>query len=236
MAGKIYLIPTPLGEDALQTIPKYVIDRIHTIDVWVVEKGKTARRFLKETKTPIPLQEMQFFELNRRTDLAEIEDFLLPAIQQNKNIGIVSEAGCPGIADPGAHLVQLAHNKGLEVVPFVGPSSILLALMASGMNGQRFAFQGYIPIKSPQLQKTLVQLEKESKQKQQTQLFIETPYRNQALIETILKTLNPKTHFCIAADLTLDTEYVKTQTIAQWRKTKLPNFHKRPALFLIHSY
>lgn len=236
MAGKLYLVPTPLGENALQTIPEYVLERIRKIDVWVVEKGKTARRFIKSTETTIPLQQMQFFELNRRTNIADIESFLAPAITQNKDIGVVSEAGCPGIADPGAQLVQLAHQKGIEVVPFVGPSSILLALMASGMNGQRFAFQGYIPIKSPQLQKTLIQLEKESKQKQQTQLFIETPYRNQTLVETVLKTLNPNTHFCIATDLTLATEYIQTKTIAQWRKTKLPDLHKRPTLFLLHSY
>lgn len=236
MAGKLYLIPTPLGENALNTIPEYVLAYIRKIDVWVVEKGKTARRFIKSAQTTIPLQEMQFFELNRRTNLVDIESFLSPALLKNKDIGVLSEAGCPGVADPGAQLVQLAHQKGIEVVPLVGPSSILLALMASGMNGQRFAFHGYIPIKSPQLQKTLIQLEKESKQKQQTQLFIETPYRNTALVETVLKTLEPNTHFCIATDLTLATEYIQTKTIAQWRKTKLPDLHKRPTLFLLHSY
>ncbi len=233
MSGQLYLLPTTLGADNLQTIPPYVIDRIHQLEVFIVERGKTARQFIKQTKTPIPFAEMQFFELNKRTNPADWKSFLLPALNEGKDIGLISEAGCPGVADPGAEIAQLAHQLGIRVNPMVGPSSILLALMASGMNGQQFAFHGYLPIKNPDRKKKLQQLEQESRRNQQTQLFIETPYRNNALLEESLQCLHNNTLFCVAADITLPTEYIYTLPVGEWQKATLPDLHKRPTLFLL---
>ena len=157
----------------------------------------------------------------------------LKVAEEGHDIGLVSEAGCPGVADPGSEIVRMAYAKGIEVVPMVGPSSILLALMASGMNGQQFCFQGYLSPKKPQLQSELKRLEQTAKRHQQTQIFIETPYRNQALVEMALKTLSPNTQFCIACDLTSEQEYVQTKRVAEWRKSTLPDLHKRPTIFLL---
>ena len=236
MEGQLYLIPTPLGDGVLEPLPEYLIRQIHQIDVFIVERGKTARHFLKATKTPIPLQEMTFFELNKRTDPSEIQSFLKPALEQGKNIGLLSEAGCPGVADPGAVVVQLAHNLGIKVNPLVGPSSILLALMASGMNGQQFAFHGYLPIKSPERKKALKNLERQSAKAQQTQIFIETPYRNDGFVEDALSVLQPGTLFGIAADITLPSEYICTHPVKTWRKKKIPKLHKRPTIFLLLAH
>jgi 16S rRNA (cytidine1402-2'-O)-methyltransferase len=235
MEGKLYMIPTPIGEDTLHTIPQYVIDIIHTLDVFVLEKGKTGRAFLKACKTPIPLQSMQFFELNNRTEKNEIKQFLEPALKEGKSIGMISEAGCPGIADPGAELVNAAHNKGILVQPLVGPSSILMALMGSGMSGQRFAFQGYLPVKRPQLKSALQQLETESRRKRQTQLFIETPYRNNAMLTELLSSLKDNTKVCVACDISLPTEYIRTMQVKDWKELTLPDLHKRPTIFLIYA-
>lgn len=233
MAGQLYLIPTPLGENVIEPLPAYLIQAIHQIDVFIVERGKTARQFLKSIGTPIPLQTMTFFELNKRTNPNDIQSFLAPALEQNKNIGLLSEAGCPGVADPGAVVVQLAHKKGIKVIPMVGPSSILLALMASGMNGQQFAFHGYLPIKSPERKKTLKNLERQSAKENQTQIFIETPYRNDGFVEDVLSVLHPQTLFGIATDITLPTEYINTQTVQAWKKKEIPKLHKRPTIFLL---
>jgi len=230
--GKLYLFPTPLSENAIHTLPTYVIEKLHQIDVFIAERAKTARHFIKATKPPHPIQALTVHELGKYTEIAEWRQYLDAALE-GKDIGLLSEAGCPGIADPGAEIVRLAYEKGLEVVPFVGPSSILLALMASGMNGQEFSFKGYLSPKKPQLAKDLKTLEQVSQRFHQTQIFIETPYRNQALVETALQALSPSTRFCIACDLTAPTEWTRTLTIAEWKETKLPDLHKRPAIFLL---
>ncbi|MEM1320190.1 MAG: SAM-dependent methyltransferase [Bacteroidota bacterium] len=232
--GKLYLIPVPLGEGALATIPSYVIERLHQLRYLVAERAKSARHFIKSTHPKLALQELNISELNKRTRPEEVQQLLAPALA-GEDMGLLSEAGCPAVADPGAQLVALAHRKGIQVVPLVGPSSILLALMASGMNGQQFCFHGYLPPKRPELASALKRLEQAALRHQQTQLFIETPYRNKGLIEQALQVLSPKTRFCIAADLTLPTEYVQTLRISEWRKAKLPDLHKRPAIFLIGS-
>lgn len=236
MLGQLYLIPTPLGEDIIEPFPQYLIEQVHKIDVFIAEKGKTARQFLKCIKTPIPLQEMLFFELNKRTEPQEIISFLQPAIKEGKNIGLLSEAGCPGVADPGAEVVRLAHQLGIKVHPLVGPSSILLALMASGMNGQQFAFHGYLPVNSPDRRKALKNLEVQSQKNNQTQIFIETPYRNDGFVEDALACLQNQTLFGIAADLTLPSEYVCTLTVEAWRKKTIPTLHKRPTVFMLLAH
>ena len=231
--GKIYLIPTPLGEDSLHTIPPYVVEIIHTLDTFIAERAKTARHFIKATNPPYPLSNLTVFEIDNKTQSIEYQE-INSILDKGKSIGLMSEAGCPGIADPGAVIVQWAHKVGIEVVPLVGPSSILLALMASGMNGQSFAFQGYLSAKRPDLAKDLKRMEEIARKNNQTQIFIETPYRNTQFIETALTTLNPQTKFCIACDISLPTEYITTKTIADWQKTKIPDFHKRATIFLIY--
>ena len=232
--GKLYLIPTPLGENAAHTIPVYVINILHELDFFIAEKAKTARHFIKSTNPKKPFDELTFYELNKRTEDGEWQTFLNDA-ENGKDVGLLSEAGCPGVADPGARVVELAHQKGIEVIPLVGPSSILLALMASGMNGQSFCFHGYLSPKKPELAHDLKRLESLSSKLRQAQIFIETPYRNTSLIEEALKVLNPNTNFCIAVDLTLESEFIRTLKIKDWQKTKIPDFHKKPAIFLLQS-
>ena len=232
--GKLYLIPTPLGENALQTIPPYVVDLIHQIEYIVGERAKTARHFIKATGTPRPMPTYHVSELNDRTPQSDLGEMLQP-IFEGKDVGIMSEAGCPGVADPGAKLIALAHRKGVEVIPLVGPSSILLALMASGMNGQNFRFLGYLPAKVDKLAESLKKIELRAKKENQTQLFIEAPYRNRQIVEQALKTLSSETLFCIAMDLTLETEFISTKKIKEWKKAGTPELHKRPAIFLIGS-
>lgn len=228
--GKLYLIPCPLGENATETIPYYAIEILHRLTYLVAERAKTTRHFIKATNPPKPISDYQIEELNEHTPIAELENLLKPALEGH-DLGILSEAGCPGIADPGAKLVELAHRRGVEVVPLVGPSSILLALMASGMNGQSFAFHGYLSAKSPA--DDLKRLEQLATKHRQTQIFIETPYRNKAVIEQALKVLQPSTKFCIAADLTLETQFVQTKTIGEWRKAAPVGLEKRPVVFLM---
>jgi len=230
--GKLYLIPTPLGDEVTHTIPRYVIDILHQLDVFIAERAKTARHFIKTTEPVKAFSELTFFELNKRTEPQEIPDFLKPALA-GKDIGLLSEAGCPGVADPGAVIVKLAHQLGIEVVPLVGPSSILLALMASGMNGQQFCFHGYLPPNKGELAKALKRLESEARKRNQSQIFIETPYRNKGLIEVVLNALSKETLFCIAADITLPSQYIKTKKIKSWQKTSIPDLHKKPAIFII---
>lgn len=232
--GKLYLIPAPLGEGAIASIPAYVIEILHRLDYFIAERAKTARRFIKDTDPVKPFSELHFFELNKHTPPEEMGSFLNPA-KQGHDVGLLSEAGCPGVADPGAEIVKIAHENDIEVIPLVGPSSILLALMASGMNGQSFAFQGYLSPKPIELASDLKRLEQISAKFKQTQIFIETPYRNNKFIEQAIKTLSPTTRFCIAANLTLDTEFVKTRTIKNWKTLKVPDFHKVPAIFLIQA-
>jgi len=229
--GKLYLLPTPLGENAAHTIPPYVVEIVQQLDTFIVERPKTARHFIK-TICPHKSLNLNLLELNEHTPGGAIASFL-DAAEQGSDVGLMSEAGCPGVADPGAAVVQLAHQKGIEVVPLVGPSSILLALMASGLNGQSFCFHGYLSAKKPELEKELKRLEQLAAKFQQTQLFIEAPYRNGNVLETALNVLNPQTRFCIAADLTLETQLIQTHAIQHWRKLELPDLHKRPAIFLL---
>ncbi|MFT5833081.1 MAG: 16S rRNA (cytidine1402-2'-O)-methyltransferase [Cognaticolwellia sp.] len=228
--GKLYLIPTTLGDDALHTIPSYVVNVIQEVEEYIVERSKTARRFLKAAGIDKPLNTITIHELDKHNAKNYIDEYLQNALK-GKDIGLLSEAGCPGVADPGAEVVALAHQKGIEVVPLVGPSSILLALMASGMNGQQFTFYGYLPPKTPERTRALKKLEQSAPRV--TSIFIETPYRNQQMIESMLNNLSPNTRLCIAADITLPTEYIITKTVSEWKKTTIPNLHKRPTIFLI---
>ena len=230
--GKLFLIPTVLGEDGLDAIPQYVIEKIHDLRYFIAERAKTARRFIKSTQPPYPISDLTVMELDKRRPTQGIRDFVQP-ILEGKDVGLLSEAGCPGVADPGTEVVKLAHEKGIEVIPLVGPSSILLALMASGMNGQSFAFQGYLSAKRPQLIIDLKKMEQLSIRLRQTQIFIETPYRNQQFMEAALATLSPQTRLCVAADLTLASQYIATKPVEAWKKSNLPDLHKRPAVFLI---
>jgi 16S rRNA (cytidine1402-2'-O)-methyltransferase len=230
--GKLYLIPSPLGEEGLAGIPEHTLSVLHALKHLVAERAKTTRRLLKSSGFSGSLQEVRIEELNKRTEDQDIRLLLEPA-RQGQDMGMISEAGCPGVADPGARLVEAAHREGIRVVPLVGPSSILLALMGSGLSGQQFCFHGYLSPKRPQLGKDLKRLEQLARRFKQTQIFMETPYRNMAVLEEAIKNLSPSTRFAVAADLTLPTEYVHTQTIAEWKKKDLPELHKRPAIFLI---
>ena len=233
MKGKLYLLPCPLGDDALQTIPPYVVDIIHRLDYFICEKAKTARHFIKATGLPRPLQELTYYELNKRTEQSEWRTFL-DAAKEGHDIGLLSEAGCPGVADPGAVIVAAAHEKDIEVVPLVGPSSILLAMMASGMNGQSFAFNGYLPIENAERKSAIKKYERLSKETNQSQIFIETPYRNDKLFDQLLKTLQNSTQLCIAADISLQTETIYTKSILEWKKVSV-DLHKRPVIFIIQA-
>jgi len=230
--GKLYLFPSSLGEKTTHSIPELNNRILDTIEYFIAERAKTARHFIKACIPGKDLSPLHFSELNKRTRPEDIPGFLKPALE-GKDMGLMSEAGCPGVADPGARVVQTAHEKGIQVVPLTGPSSIILALMASGMNGQHFAFTGYLSPKKPELAKELKKLEKLSAQLKQTQIFIETPYRNNGVVETALTSLSDHTLFCIAADLTLPSEYVRTLKIMDWKKEEVPDLHKRPAIFLL---
>ena len=233
--GTIYLIPTTLGDNAetADVIPVKVNRIINSIDEYIVENEKSARHYLKKMGIQKSLQEIILHPLNQHTESNEISGYL-NSINLGKNIGIISEAGCPGIADPGAEVVKLAHQKNIKVVPLVGPSSILLALMASGFNGQSFAFNGYLPKERSERIKKIKELEKLAKEKSQTQLFIETPYRNMHLLEDILSSCDNRTSLCIACDITLSTEFIKTKSVFDWKK-QIPDVNKRPTIFLIYK-
>lgn len=232
--GKLYLIPTTLGEsDPNDVLPQTIKRAIDCIDYYIVENEKTARKSIKICNPDKVQATLNLSALNKRTLVSEHIAMLQPCLE-GKNMGLMSEAGCPGVADPGAVIVKLAHEKGIQVIPLVGPSSLLLALMASGMNGQSFAFHGYIPIDASEKRATLKALEKLSVDKNQTQLFIETPYRNNKMFEDIVQALHPATNLCIAADITLPTEYIKTMRISDWKKAKI-DLHNRPTIFIIHK-
>ncbi|EKT4498152.1 SAM-dependent methyltransferase [Flavobacterium psychrophilum] len=232
--GKLYLIPTTLGEmNADDVLPQTIKRAIDFIDYYIVENEKTARKSIKMVHADKKQSELKLFLLNKHTDSKEHLDFIKPLLEGH-NVGLMSEAGCPGVADPGAVIVKIAHEKGIQVVPLVGPSSILLALMASGMNGQSFTFNGYLPIDKSEKKQAIKGLEKLSFDKNQSQLFIETPYRNNKLLEDILQTLQPNTLLCIACDITLPTEYIKTMNVNLWKKQKI-DLHNRPCIFIIHK-
>lgn len=230
--GSIYLIPTPLGEDCLHTIPTYVVDQIHQTKVFIMERAKTGRRFLRATNYPGPIQELTIFELDKYEPEKGIREMLQPALE-GQDIGLMSEAGCPGVADPGALVIAEAHQLGLPIKPMVGPSSILLSLMASGFNGQQFRFHGYLSPKKPQLAQDLKRLEQNLHRHKETQIFIETPYRNKNILELAFSQLSDNTSLCVAVDLTTESEWVKTATIKEWKKMNVPDLHKRPGIFLL---
>jgi 16S rRNA (cytidine1402-2'-O)-methyltransferase len=230
--SKVYLVPSVLDESALQTIPTYLIDAVKDCKVIFAENERTTRRFLKSICKDIVIDDFEWFTIHKAEEEQKIS--FRQKIKEGKNIAIISEAGCPGIADPGQILVELAQQLNVIVKPLVGPSSILLALMASGMNGQQFEFVGYLPIDNIERAKTIKEMESSSVKKNSTEIFIETPYRNNQLIETLLKTCKATTRICIAAELTGTNEFVKTKTVADWQKEEI-DFHKKPVIFLLQA-
>jgi len=230
--GTLYLIPVPLAENAAaKSFTPYLVDTINSIKEYIVENEKTARRFLKEAGLKTPQSELIIHDYGKHNREGGGNEFF-KGLQAGNDVGLMSEAGCPGIADPGADIVDKAHRMGIKVVPLVGPSSILLALMASGFNGQSFTFHGYLPIDKVERARSIKELEAAAIKNNQTQLFIETPFRNNPMLEEILRSCSPKTRLCIATDLTAATEFVQTKTIAEWQK-KVPELHKRPTIFLL---
>lgn len=232
--GTLYLFPVTLGESSVDhVIPAWNTEVISKIKYFIVEDVRTARRFLKKCNPAINIDEITFFVLNQHTNSTELNSFVNPALKGN-DIGVLSEAGCPAIADPGADVVAIAQAGGIRVIPLVGPSSILLSLMASGFNGQSFAFNGYLPIQTESRIKQLKRLEQKVYNEDQSQIFIETPYRNMKLVEVLLQNLQPGTKLCIAADITLETEFIQTKTIKSW-KNSVPDLNKRPCIFIIYK-
>ncbi|MDA9073471.1 SAM-dependent methyltransferase [Flavobacteriaceae bacterium] len=234
MKGKLYLLPTTLGEnEPLEVMPYSVKTMVELIDHYIVENEKSARRFIKKITPKKSQPSLTIMKLDKYAEELETRTFL-DVCEQGISVGLLSEAGVPAVADPGATIVKLAHEKGIKVVPLVGPSSILMALMASGMNGQNFAFNGYLPIDNSDRKKAIKDLEKLSKEKNQSQIFIETPYRNEKMFTDLKSALTPATLLCIAVDITLPNEYIKTYSIADWKKQS-PDLHKRPAIFIIQK-
>ncbi len=232
--GSLYLIPTRLGDNApLEVLPISVKKIIESVDDYIVENEKTARRFIKKISSNKSQQSLNIHILNKYTEENELPGYL-NACLEGKHVGLLSEAGCPGIADPGADVVKIAHEKEIRVIPLVGPSSIILALMSSGMNGQNFAFNGYLPIDSSERRSALKKLERLSHELNQSQIFIETPYRNNKMLEEICSSLNANTRVCVACDITLPTEYIKTKSVNDWKHTNV-DLHKRPAIFIIQK-
>ncbi len=231
--AKLFLIPVPLGDN--ETIPKvlplYVLDTVRSLKHFIVEKNRTARRFVSAAGHPMPIESLHFYELDKHNAVQDIKALMKPLFR-GESMGLMSEAGTPAVADPGSKVVEAAHQNSVEVVPLTGPNSLLLALMASGLNGQGFVFHGYLPVKHPDRIKKLKEIEKEAKNRQRTQIFIETPYRNMQLFQTMINSLHPQTKLCIACDLTLPGQWIATKTITQWKKETV-SLHKRPTVFLI---
>jgi 16S rRNA (cytidine1402-2'-O)-methyltransferase len=231
--GTLYFIPVTLGDNNIaKALPPEVVIITQQLDEFIVENEKTARQFLSAIKHPKPIRELAFKTLNEHTTDKELPT-LLSSLIAGKNIGLMSEAGCPGIADPGAKLAALAHQKDIRVEPLVGPSSILLSLMASGLNGQRFTFLGYLPSEKCARVQAIKDIEKRSKTYQETQVFIETPYRNQHMLEDILANSGGETKLCIACNISLEDEYIVTKRVKDWKQTVLPDLHKKPTVFLL---
>jgi len=232
--GKLYLIPTTLGDtEPLNVLPLTVKKIIERVDTYIVENEKTARRFIKKISSSKQQSSLKLFPLNKFTVASELPSYIEPC-KRGIDVGIISDAGCPGVADPGAEVVKIAHENNIKVVPLVGPSSILMAIMSSGMNGQSFAFNGYLPIDKSERKQELKRLERLSFEQNQSQLFIETPYRNNKMLEDLCSILNGNTAICVACDITLPTEYIKTMTAHEWKKNNV-DLHKRPTLFIIHK-
>ncbi len=234
MKGKLYLIPTTLGDtEPLEVMPISVKKVVEQLKHFVVESEKSARRFIKKITPTKSQASLELMLLDKYSDELETRNYL-DVCEEGISVGLLSEAGVPAVADPGATIVQQAHQKGIQVVPLVGPSSILMVMMASGMNGQSFTFNGYLPIDKSERKRSIKELEKLSKDKNQSQIFIETPYRNMKLLSDLISTLSPNTRICVACDITLPTEYIKTLTVKEW-KTENVDMHKRPAIFVIHG-
>lgn len=233
MNTRLYLLPTPIAESALHTLPAHTLEVARHLDMFIAERARTARHFLKAIGVGRPLPEIQVVELPDNSDVQEAKSLLESALRVGRDVGLLSEAGCPGVADPGAAVVALAHHLGIQVVPLVGPSSLLLALMASGMNGQCFAFQGYLSPKRGELAADLRRLEQQAHRLHQTQLFIETPYRTQLVLEVALDTLRPDTRLALAQDLTGSLEWVRSLPVREWKKQPFPEIRKLPAVFLV---
>ncbi len=233
MSPALYLIPVELGDTPQERVlPAYNREVILGIRHFIVEEVRSARRFLKRVDRDIDIDSLTFYPMGKHADAALFASYLRP-LEAGEAMGVISEAGCPAVADPGADVVAIAQKKGLRVVPLVGPSSMILAVMASGLNGQSFAFHGYLPIDAAERVKRLKQLEVRAQQEHQTQLFIETPYRNAKLFETLCSTLRPQTRICVAAGITTDEEWIQTKTVAEWRRQRLPDLSKIPAIFLM---
>jgi 16S rRNA (cytidine1402-2'-O)-methyltransferase len=233
VAGRIYLIPVTLGgDDFSQVIPEKVISQTRSLRFFIVEEIRSARRFLRLIDKKFPIDDSVFFELNEHTTESEISHYLEPVLN-GADIGVMSEAGLPGIADPGSRIIAMAHNKNIQVIPFSGPSSIIMALISSGLNGQNFTFNGYLPVKPAELSAKLRELEKRSREGY-TQIFMETPYRNQKLLESIISTCQKDTRLCIAADITLASEFISTRKISEWKKD-LPDLNKRLVIYLLQQ-
>lgn len=230
----LYLIPVTLGNTPIdKVLPAHNCDIIRSLRHFIVEDLRSARRFLKAVDRSIDIDSLTFYEMGKHADAHRFSSFLAP-LRKGESVGVVSEAGCPAVADPGADIVAIAQSEGLQVVPLVGPSSILLAVMASGFNGQSFAFHGYLPIDNAQRSKRLKQLEARAQQEHQTQIFIETPYRNARLFADILAACSPRTRLCVAAGLTTENEYIRTHSLKTWKQKGLPDLGKIPAIFLIY--
>ena len=232
--GRLFLIPNVLAPGTSgKVLPPQIKDCIEETDYYFAEEIRTARRFLSELKISKPIESLFFFEVSKDTSAETIKSYF-DQVPAGKNIGVVSEAGCPGIADPGAMAVEYAHKMGMEVYPLVGPSSILLALIASGLNGQSFEFHGYLPIQKAERAKAIKELESESRKKSKTQIFMETPYRNNQMLEDIMDVCAGPTRLCLAASLTSEAQYIKTKKISEW-KADLPDLHKKPTIFLLQG-
>lgn len=235
MESALYLIPVTLGDTSIEAVlPSGNKDVILQIRHFIVEDVRSARRFLKKVDRDIDISALTFYELNKHTSATDLSGYLDPLLA-GESMGVISEAGCPAVADPGADVVAMAQRKGLRVVPLVGPSSIILSVMASGFNGQSFAFHGYLPIESSERARKLKTLEQRIYAEHQTQLFIETPYRNHRMIEDILQNCRPQTRLCIAANITCEGEYIRTRTVKEWKSAQLPDLSKIPCIFLLYQ-
>jgi len=229
------MIPCPISDETTpwEVLPEGNRRIMQSLDYFIVEQVRTARRFLSKAALGLKIDELEFVELNEHTVAGEAIERMIAPLLEGRSAGVISEAGVPGVADPGALVVEAAHRKGIRVVPLVGPSSIILAVMASGLNGQSFAFNGYLPVKGPERQKAIRFYERRALQEHQSQLFIEAPYRNQKLVEELLQTLQAETRLTIAMDLTAPTEWIVTKRVKEWRATRLPELNKRPAILII---
>ena len=233
LKGSLYLIPVELGDTPQdRVLPSYNRDVILNLKYFIVEEVRSARRFLKRVDKDINIDLLTFYPMGKHADPARFAEYL-KILEAGESMGVISEAGCPAVADPGADVVAIAQSKGLRVVPLVGPSSMILSVMASGLNGQSFAFHGYLPIDPADRIRRIKALETRAYEERQTQLFIETPYRNQKLFDTLCQTLRPKTRICVAAGITTEAEWIHTHTVMEWKRQQLPDFSKTPAIFLI---